>query len=353
MDDTRLMQPMNALFKKPKRFSEPLKLLPVAFMTGTILFLYVVYVFEHCIPRLQSDVAPEHVDSDIRSRGHAELIACNILTVALVVCYIRAIATSPGEVPDDKTWQYQEETSTMSSYLPAFLQETKKSGDRRHCKWCGKYKPDRTHHCKVCQTCVRRMDHHCPWIYNCVGYFNYKYFFLMLFYSMLDCHLITWTMVESVEKTLDYPTSFFTMFIIIFGETVAAFLAILVTLFFCFHVWLMLSAMTTIEFCEKTLPKDPKKQSDTSLFNRGPYANVCAVLGDNPICWLLPLNGPSGDGLSFAFDVDDAISPAKRLQALPPPSENVEATRKFARKSMKRLGCEDDAASETPLTQVA
>merc|ERR1719262_2070870 len=136
---------------------------------------------------LQLNVLPDYRDDQLRRRGTFQMLFFHLVTLLLNICYVRSILEHPGEIPDnDPLWAYtgdgsQEATAQIN------LQEMKKSGHRRHCKWCGKYKPDRCHHCRVCQTCILKMDHHCPWIYNCVGFYNYKYFFLLLFYTVLIC----------------------------------------------------------------------------------------------------------------------------------------------------------------------
>merc|ERR1719453_441559 len=147
------------------------------------------------------------------------------------------------------------------------------------------YKPDRCHHCRVCRTCILKMDHHCPWIYNCVGFFNYKYFFLLLLYSVIDLHYIAWTLSESVVKAWDIHTPFVRMFLVFFGEALTIFLATLITAFFIFHIWLMMKAMTTIEFCEKKMPKDKSKAKaevkpapEYSIYYQGWYGNAKSVL---------------------------------------------------------------------------
>merc|ERR1719277_2024924 len=75
-------------------------------------------------------------------------------------------------------------------------------------------------------------------------------------------------------------TPFVKMFCLLFGETLAAFLGLLVTIFFTFHIWLMIKAMTTIEFCEKSMKR---AAYDPSVYDKGWLGNIKAVLGDNPL----------------------------------------------------------------------
>jgi len=277
------------------RFGEPVKFLPVAFVFVNICFLYFVYMWWH-IGLLLDDPDP-----DMRNKGFREAICFNVVSVLLITCYLRCILVHPGAIPtkeEDPSWEFIPRDSAGHGDTSAgiSLQESKRSGDRRHCKWCTKFKPDRCHHCRVCKTCILKMDHHCPWIYNCVGFKNHKYFFLLLFYSVIDLWLIVWTMLPSVTSSTDSTIPFSQMFCLLFGETLASFLSVLLTGFFFFHVYLMQKAMTTIEFCEKNLKRTGH---DPSTYDRGVIGNAKAVLGDNYLTWLVPWDPPPGQGLTF------------------------------------------------------
>jgi len=269
--------------------------------------LYVIYVVHHIWPMLQFDRPEGHIDEAMRTRAYKQVAFFHFCTLLMGICYVRSILTHPGEIPDgDPAWAYTGDGRLGDTAVASMnLQEMKKSGDRRHCKWCGKYKPDRCHHCRVCRTCILKMDHHCPWIYNCVGFKNYKYFFLLLFYGVCDLWLIAYSMMETVHRAWDINTPFATMFCALFGETLSVFLACLITPFFLFHCWLMLKAMTTIEFCEKKMPKGGKKEVEShddvadSLYDMGCYSNIQACLGPSPIWWWCPCDPQRGDGLNY------------------------------------------------------
>jgi len=300
-----------------RRFGEPWKFVPVIFVVLTIGCLYVVYVSCHIWPMLQLGTPKALVVTESQRRGWQQLVIFHVITILLLVCYVRSILVNPGEIPEqDPAWEYLAVDGQSNAEPPPGVQENKRSkpGERRHCKWCGKYKPDRCHHCRVCKTCVLKMDHHCPWIYNCVGFANYKDFYLLLLYTAIDCWFMVGTMAESVVNAVTKPSDmpFLAMSSIFFGVALSSFLGFLVTCFLIFHTWLVANARTTIEFCEKTLPKKDKEKSQTwskvtasldSPYDMGLYGNFKVILGRNPVCWLLPgISTPIGDGLDFISD---------------------------------------------------
>jgi hypothetical protein len=247
---------------------------------------------------LQLAAPPNQVDESMRFRGMVELAVFHVITFMLLLCYVRCVLVYPGEVPDTDWW-YPTAASKLvqTPYVEMFMNGRKGNGELRNCRRCGKYKPDRCHHCSVCGVCILKMDHHCPWIYNCVGFHNYKYFFLLLFYTMLDTQMMLWTMPESMIRAVDENAPFLQMFFLLFGLSLCFLLGTAITLFWAFHVWLMLQGMTTIEFCEKKgVQQNPTNFE--SIYNVGWIGNMQNTLGQNPLLWLLPV-AIEGDGLKY------------------------------------------------------
>lgn len=280
---------------------EPTKPVLMLVMTSTMLGLYLTYVLYHLWPMFQHGerrhAAPGFEDTTSRREAWIQLITFHTLTAMLLLCYARAIWADPGGIPqNDEYWEISERSKT-----PSFLKEWRGNGNRRSCKWCEKFKPDRSYHCRVCQRCVLKMDHHCRWINNCVGFGNYKFFFLLLLYTVLDLQFIVWTMAGSLERAFRERSHLAGMAALLVGEAVAFLLSGLVTLFFAFHVFLVAKGMSYIEFCEKTWPRcDASEASiEAPLYNLGLLRNIMAVFGSNPLVWMLPVSTPSGDGLAF------------------------------------------------------
>eukprot|EP00403_Amphidinium_massartii_P032907 CAMPEP_0178438244 /NCGR_PEP_ID=MMETSP0689_2-20121128/35484_1 /TAXON_ID=160604 /ORGANISM="Amphidinium massartii, Strain CS-259" /LENGTH=173 /DNA_ID=CAMNT_0020060623 /DNA_START=641 /DNA_END=1163 /DNA_ORIENTATION=+ len=103
-------------------------------------------------------------------------------------------------------------------------------------------------------------------------------------------------MYPSVQAAMAPTEPFIKMYCLLFGEALASFLGLLLSFFYLFHIYLMSRAMTTIEFCEKSVKRIG---SDSSTYDMGLYRNAKAVLGENILLWFLPCSPPAGDGLSY------------------------------------------------------
>lgn len=271
---------------------------------GYIFYLY-FYIFE--LVRDNSDL-PElyywHTDSEHENARIRGLIFFSIQTWCLfwlLASHVRAMFTDPGQIPKVKEWDIpsDDDQESSDSSKHKLLEKTKK-GYTRSCNRCQQKKPDRTHHCRQCDRCNLKMDHHCNWIANCVGYYNYKFFFLMVFYGSISLGLFIGTFWECVVVVLnDEDSSTDMCFIVVLVYSLIIMLGIAVIGFCWFHFWLISKNFTTIEYCEK-------KRKDVPGYTKSPfglestYKNFQECLGENPLLWIFPTSDKNpGGGLYY------------------------------------------------------
>lgn len=151
---------------------------------------------------------------------------------------------------------------------------------RRYCLMCNIFKPERCHHCSACNRCVLNMDHHCPWINNCVGFWNRKFFLLLLIYVLITTYFVAiacaYDWMKSIEWAVDvyyYRSSkkdsdiLFRMIIIQIAYTMNGIIAVLMSMFLKFHLEIALTNKTTIENLDK------KGQKYKSIYDIGTTNN--------------------------------------------------------------------------------
>ena len=63
--------------------------------------------------------------------------------------------------------------------------ERKANGSPRFCRKTGAYKPDRAHYCEEVGRCVLQFQTFSSPLNSAIGFFNYKYYLLTLFYGVL------------------------------------------------------------------------------------------------------------------------------------------------------------------------
>jgi len=279
--------------------------LPVLFVSGLILWCFLVFLLDILIPLLDS---PDQAQHDY---GLGCTIAFNIIYALAMTSFLRAVFTDPGYIPD--SWSVHPddlESGERTRLMPAVLQtqEKKHDGTVRICRKSkpAMYKPDRAHYCRVMQRCVLKMDHFCPWLNNCIGFYNHKFFVLFVAYMALITVFMVFVMtpvfvniVSNMEQiTLDLKDQEFHVSL---TYLMLCLLSVGLSAFFVFHAYLVLFNYTTIEFLEKRGCQPPPDH--VNRYHLGPVGNVCSVFGSNPLTWWLPVRWTvEGDGLSFRLN---------------------------------------------------
>lgn len=240
----------------------------------------------------------------------AYLIFYHIIFIMFAWAYWQIIFTEPQEPekefsfpPDIKEKfpsmknedEKQELIKEFASTLPTEMRLL--SGGYRYCRITMRVKPDRCHYCSVVKKCVLKMDHYCPWVNNCVGYSNYKFFVLFLFYGFIYCIYVAATSLQYFIKfwTNELPSTQ-SRFHILFLFFAAAMFAFSLAGLMGYHFYLVFKNRTTIESFRAPVFRNGY---DENGFDVGVKRNFEQVFGEKALLWFIPVRTSLGDGQSY------------------------------------------------------
>jgi len=274
---------------------------------------------QNCLLHHQYKLDP-HVHQSSLQELLMVLLGFHFIFILFLISLWKVSTTEPGWIPRNNRWQGEVKDEIAKAdedrigrmfsnieyrLLPEdrvfirkllIVERKMQNGNMRECLTCRLYKPDRSHHCHVCNRCVMRMDHHCVWISNCVGFYNYKYFVLMLFYVLLTIAFVLLAMLPRFVHIFR-PIVGFKYFIcmdmvVFFTYLLTTFIFSNVLPFFIYHVYLCLHAMTTIEMREKLTTESEELRHCSRLarikWNQGYWKNWTHIFGP-PWMWFIPI----------------------------------------------------------------
>ncbi|XP_031816658.1 palmitoyltransferase ZDHHC20 isoform X2 [Sarcophilus harrisii] len=276
---------------------------PVLFIAVVICWSYYTFVVELCLFTIAAQ--------EEEGKAAIYLVIFHLSFVLFMWSYWKTIFTPPVcpskefflSQSDEEHYEKEERPEVqqeilkrVAKELPVYTMTSTKL--IRYCEKCQLIKPDRCHHCSVCNK-----------VNNCVGFSNYKYFLLFLFYSLVYCILVTttvleyfikfWTLcrrksAENCPKTNLRNTR--AQFHVLFLFFVATMFFISILSLFCYHLWLVGKNRTTIEaFRAPVFLNGPDKNG----FSLGWSKNWRQVFGDEKKYWLFPIFTSLGDGVHF------------------------------------------------------
>lgn len=170
----------------------------------------------------------------------------------------------------------------------------------RFCRKSQAIKPDRSHYDSMTQQVVLKMDHYCPWVANCIGYSNYKFFVLFLFYATMYTLTVSGIAIkpfltiwnDNINNISDEDieiynkTGFKLQTILVF--LVASVFSVSIMCLFFFHVGLVSKNRSTLECYGAPILRNLGAHKNS--FDLGVKENWRQVFGSNLCLALIPVD---------------------------------------------------------------
>mmetsp|Transcript_2477 Transcript_2477/g.3568 ORF Transcript_2477/g.3568 Transcript_2477/m.3568 type:complete len:388 (+) Transcript_2477:72-1235(+) len=232
------------------------------FLAFNILFNYALCVFTN-----PGNTNSKHYKRAVREGKEMGLIPSIDL---------EAMGSEKGK---DKVPRPRGATQQMQSYSGPNIFDPVDPTEWRVCGRSKVIKPPRSHFDAVSGKIVLNMDHFCPWMSNTIGYANYRYFLLMLFWTFVGCaYVVVMLTPHVILHGVNYDFSLLLIYLTSFS-----FSAVL-TLFLAFHAMLISTGQTTIGFWKnialRARARKNKEPIPVNPFNLGTKLNWQRVFGD-------------------------------------------------------------------------
>ncbi|KAH9385592.1 palmitoyltransferase ZDHHC2/15/20 [Nematocida major] len=157
------------------------------------------------------------------------------------------------------------------------------------CVICNTAQPMRSYHCTKCSRCLLLMYRHLTWCDLCIGFTNYKFYIVFLFYSAL---LSIISLGCFVDTLIWNDTRIYTIMPVILAVCIQS-------------VWLAMILYYLVEgvysICINQTPQErlhPVENTNIS-YNMGYYQNWKSIMGESWYMWFTPSWTTQGDGLKF------------------------------------------------------
>lgn len=257
------------------------------FFTVTVLYVFFVYNALFSIKTIQSmSIALIVIFSVYQS-----------LTLFVGFCFFRMVISKNCTTLElfPELEERDTDSSEESLHLNPFEEENLYREEKvvNICLFCKAIRPPRSYHCKDCNRCLLLMYKHSRWLDVCIGFTNYKFWVVFLFYSnflamlVLGCFIYVLAVAKNDEDWLFVPTVIAT-----------GFQAIL----WVYIVWELVTAVKCIlrnETLQEAQDTESSALDPDVTYDLGRSENWKMIMGRNWTDWFLPCWSTSGDGLKF------------------------------------------------------